>query len=442
MANLYSQLDSHCIHGGYLCKKGVWHRAWKKRFFVLYDDRTISYFEKEKHSKSRNKAKGSIHLTQIERVELVRFEDPSIVHPKSQEQFNEIVTNEPHHINPRNKYKLRQNASRHNNYLHRTKLSRNASSPNVLSVKHRSKAKTHGLSRHQSHFQGLTFDIARPLSPSFTTDDIDHNGQPPMVKLDLWSSNPLNAMIPPPKTYSPALEPVQSNVQSNGLHGSVHGNVHGNGHRISHIAERNVQSNESITTQNHNVQTPVLLHSQSNDLQSHHKGGSGVSTVSSKNLEVILHAQTDQFGLLSPRSVSSKRKRLHLYGSVRSPGSELCSPSHHERTSTSPVVPIQSIQRLESGEHGAEHMEVVDRNQDQIQDRNHLHHHSNLSSNMSSNLSSNLSSDTASPLMTIDPNARPKTAPKFATLNGWSFFSTNPSHSQNGQNQQASPPPV
>eukprot|EP01083_Nonionella_stella_P253589 872443_1 len=68
---LHSQIDSSIIHQGYLCKKGIYNTAWKRRFFVLYDDRTIDYFKDKSHSTQRNKAKGTIHLTQIQRVKFV-----------------------------------------------------------------------------------------------------------------------------------------------------------------------------------------------------------------------------------------------------------------------------------------------------------------------------------------------------------------------------------
>ena len=70
--SLHSQIDSHKIHEGYLYKQGYWNTSWKKRYFVLYNDRTVDYFKDKSDSSSRNKAKGTIYLTQIRRVELVK----------------------------------------------------------------------------------------------------------------------------------------------------------------------------------------------------------------------------------------------------------------------------------------------------------------------------------------------------------------------------------
>eukprot|EP01083_Nonionella_stella_P063948 166217_1 len=74
---LRSQIDSHKIHEGYLYKKGVYNKSWRRRYFVLYDDRTMDYFKHESHSSQRNKAKGIIHLTQIKHVEFVEYDDPT-----------------------------------------------------------------------------------------------------------------------------------------------------------------------------------------------------------------------------------------------------------------------------------------------------------------------------------------------------------------------------
>lgn len=70
--SLNLQLDSHKIYSGWLSKKGAYFTSFKKRYFVLYDDRTISYFSNEKNAKHRTKCNGSIHLSQIKRVELVQ----------------------------------------------------------------------------------------------------------------------------------------------------------------------------------------------------------------------------------------------------------------------------------------------------------------------------------------------------------------------------------
>eukprot|EP01084_Bolivina_argentea_P080682 146114_1 len=74
---LHSQIDSHKINEGWLYKKGQINTSWKKRYFVLYDDRTIDYFKDKSHSTQRTKAKGTIYLTQIQRVELVSYENPN-----------------------------------------------------------------------------------------------------------------------------------------------------------------------------------------------------------------------------------------------------------------------------------------------------------------------------------------------------------------------------
>eukprot|EP01084_Bolivina_argentea_P096821 174051_1 len=71
--SFHSQIDSHILKEGYLWKMGRLHKSFKQRYFVLYDDRTISYFAKKCHSKSRSKAKGTIYLTQIQRVEFVEY---------------------------------------------------------------------------------------------------------------------------------------------------------------------------------------------------------------------------------------------------------------------------------------------------------------------------------------------------------------------------------
>eukprot|EP01084_Bolivina_argentea_P017415 32531_1 len=68
MSSLYQQLDSHTVHSGWLYKKGWYNTSWKKRYFMLYDDRAIHYFAPESHSLNQAKAKGKIHLTQTRRV--------------------------------------------------------------------------------------------------------------------------------------------------------------------------------------------------------------------------------------------------------------------------------------------------------------------------------------------------------------------------------------
>eukprot|EP01084_Bolivina_argentea_P230055 388114_1 len=68
---------NHILYEGYLHKKGVYNKSWKRRYFVLYNDRTVDYFKDKSHSRQRNKAKGTIQLTQIERVEFVQHTNPS-----------------------------------------------------------------------------------------------------------------------------------------------------------------------------------------------------------------------------------------------------------------------------------------------------------------------------------------------------------------------------
>eukprot|EP01084_Bolivina_argentea_P229492 387308_1 len=81
--SLNQQIDAHAVHSGWLYKKGFYNTSWKKRFFVLYDDRTIHYFTQASHASNRHKAKGKIHLTQIRRVELVTYNDPNNRNRKS-----------------------------------------------------------------------------------------------------------------------------------------------------------------------------------------------------------------------------------------------------------------------------------------------------------------------------------------------------------------------
>ena len=82
----------HRIQEGYLYKKGVYNTAWKKRYFVLYTDRTMCYFKDKSSSAQRKNAKGTIHLTRIEKIELV----PS---PQSHDNNFQIpLINSPDHI--------------------------------------------------------------------------------------------------------------------------------------------------------------------------------------------------------------------------------------------------------------------------------------------------------------------------------------------------------
>ena len=69
--SLISHADSQIIHKGYIYKKGVYNTSWKRRYFCIYNDRTVDYFTDKLHSGKRNKAKGTIYLRQIKRVEIV-----------------------------------------------------------------------------------------------------------------------------------------------------------------------------------------------------------------------------------------------------------------------------------------------------------------------------------------------------------------------------------
>eukprot|EP01084_Bolivina_argentea_P230054 388109_1 len=68
---------NHILYEGYLHKKGVYNKSWKRRYFVLYKDRTVDYFKDKSHSRQRNKAKGTIQLTHIQMIEFVQYNDPS-----------------------------------------------------------------------------------------------------------------------------------------------------------------------------------------------------------------------------------------------------------------------------------------------------------------------------------------------------------------------------
>eukprot|EP01083_Nonionella_stella_P219125 785201_1 len=61
------------INEGYLLKKGVYNTSWQRRYFVLYADRTVDYFKDETYVSDRKKAKGTIRLTEIQRIELVQY---------------------------------------------------------------------------------------------------------------------------------------------------------------------------------------------------------------------------------------------------------------------------------------------------------------------------------------------------------------------------------
>eukprot|EP00483_Globobulimina_turgida_P003699 UN03705 len=87
--SLHSQIDSHKIREGYIHKKGnKINKSFQRRYFVLYDDRTVDYFKDKNQSNQRNKARGTIHLTQIKRVELVAFDDPNDININNAENIN------------------------------------------------------------------------------------------------------------------------------------------------------------------------------------------------------------------------------------------------------------------------------------------------------------------------------------------------------------------
>ena len=52
------------IHCGWLYKKGVLNNSWKRRYFILYSDKTMDYFI----TKNDTKPKGKINLSQIDQL--------------------------------------------------------------------------------------------------------------------------------------------------------------------------------------------------------------------------------------------------------------------------------------------------------------------------------------------------------------------------------------
>eukprot|EP00485_Elphidium_margaritaceum_P001693 CAMPEP_0202693150 /NCGR_PEP_ID=MMETSP1385-20130828/7347_1 /ASSEMBLY_ACC=CAM_ASM_000861 /TAXON_ID=933848 /ORGANISM="Elphidium margaritaceum" /LENGTH=797 /DNA_ID=CAMNT_0049348795 /DNA_START=19 /DNA_END=2412 /DNA_ORIENTATION=- len=94
----YTQLDSHKVREGWLWKKGVYNTKHKRRYFVLFDDRSVDYYaSKEDADKGRNKSKGTIYLTQIKRVELVLYEGdqqhPHLLPPSLQSSLQRTAFN-------------------------------------------------------------------------------------------------------------------------------------------------------------------------------------------------------------------------------------------------------------------------------------------------------------------------------------------------------------
>merc|ERR1712130_251595 len=74
--------------GGYLYKKRQIRICieFQRRYFVLYDDRTVDYFKNKSYSSSRKNAEGTLHLTQIKRVEFV-FCEKNQNHEQRQEKM-------------------------------------------------------------------------------------------------------------------------------------------------------------------------------------------------------------------------------------------------------------------------------------------------------------------------------------------------------------------
>ena len=66
MSELSKQIDSHKLFEGWLYKKGTGlNKNWKMRYFIIYDDRTMSYYKCKSDTCQRSKAKGTVHLTQV-----------------------------------------------------------------------------------------------------------------------------------------------------------------------------------------------------------------------------------------------------------------------------------------------------------------------------------------------------------------------------------------
>ena len=61
--------DQVQIHNGWLLKKGYVNKSWKRRYFKLYSDGTMDYFNKDTDTKK----KGTINLTQITRLEALKY---------------------------------------------------------------------------------------------------------------------------------------------------------------------------------------------------------------------------------------------------------------------------------------------------------------------------------------------------------------------------------
>eukprot|EP01083_Nonionella_stella_P200293 733653_1 len=146
MSSLNQQLDSHKVHSGWLYKKGWYNTSWKKRYFVLYDDRTIHYFAKESHSINRTKAKGKIHLTQIRRVELVCYNDPKNKTKHGQSPTSlpiklyrktslPLTLSGPYHTTPPTPPINHTQSKKHSKHIRKSKSQSNLPlSPNILST--------------------------------------------------------------------------------------------------------------------------------------------------------------------------------------------------------------------------------------------------------------------------------------------------------------------
>eukprot|EP01083_Nonionella_stella_P074385 201786_1 len=85
------------ILAGYLYKKGVYNTSWKRRYFVLYEDRTMDYFKDKAHSiHGRNKPKGTIRLTYIEKVELMLYSQTKAINETNSTRKGEDMLNSIH----------------------------------------------------------------------------------------------------------------------------------------------------------------------------------------------------------------------------------------------------------------------------------------------------------------------------------------------------------
>ena len=67
MSVLKRDRDSIPLFEGHLLKKGGFNPRWRLRYCILFDDRTIDYYNKKQDAKKgRHTAKGTIYLTQVQ----------------------------------------------------------------------------------------------------------------------------------------------------------------------------------------------------------------------------------------------------------------------------------------------------------------------------------------------------------------------------------------